>query len=110
ALTTGAISASELLKQQRQGMEMVGLVQARMRGTGRVNVASVTDGGAPMTFLRAPVAAQVATVQGLALAQGEAVGLRFTSQDGAGTMELLSVYAFARPTWTLRPVATGVGG
>lgn len=110
ALTTGGISASELLKQQRQGMEMVGLVQARMRGTGRVNVASVTDGGAPMTFLRAPVAAQVATVQGLALAQGEAVGLRFTSQDGAGTMELLSVYAFARPTWTLRPVATGVGG
>ena len=103
-LRTGAISAAQLLRQNRQGMELVGLVQMRARGSGSVQLAAVADGGAPNVFLQAALrSAPDGDFSGLALAQGEAVGLRITNAGAAAALRLQALYAFAQPVWALRP-------
>ena len=104
-LQTGAVSAAEALKQQRQGMEMIGVVQARATGQGQVVVETVADGGeAKLAGTIALDGASTAAQSLLALAQGDAVGLRVSNLPSQGTrMELLALYAFARPSWTINP-------
>src|SRR6185312_16454355 len=100
----GAVSAAELLKQQRQGMELAGVVQLRARGSGAVHIESVVDEAPPQTVASLALPAEVqGDLRCLALAQGEAVGLRLSNQGVAAAMHLQSLYVFVRPTWTLRP-------
>lgn len=101
ALTTGAFSVSDLLRRNRQGIEMAGLVQVRATGTATVLLESVTDGGAPQPFGSISLN-QVSSQshQTLALVQGEAISLRLTSSQGS--MQLQSIYLFMKSTWALR--------
>jgi len=103
-LRTGSFSAAEIVKQQRQGMELVGMVQVRARGDGSVLVEDIADGldAAPIATL-ALEPRVTGDLRALALVQGEAVGLRFSNPSGAASFHLLAVYAFVRPTWILRP-------
>jgi hypothetical protein len=99
----GSVSAAQLLKQMRQGMETVGLVQVRATGSGNVKVEYVQDGGDPVQFMTMEMAGvNSGDYRGLALAQGENVQLRF-SNGGAASLRLASVYAFCKPTWSMRP-------
>ncbi|MGH9482556.1 MAG: hypothetical protein ACRD1L_10760, partial [Terriglobales bacterium] len=113
ALRTGAVSAAELLKQNRQGMELVGLVQVRARGRGRVSVEAAVNDGDPQRFMEMDLADRPeGDYAGLALAQGEAVGLRLASldnDDGGAALRLRALYAFAKPVWALRPFAAAKG-
>lgn len=104
ALRTGAVSAAELLKQNRQGMELIGSVQVRARGSGAVKIEAVADGGDPQVILQAELHDRLqGDAAGLALAGGEAVGLRLSDASNGAAMRLLALYAFARPWWSLRP-------
>lgn len=104
ALRTGACSASELLRQNRQGMEQVGLVQLRASGRGLVSLQAVPDAADPATVAGLPLALpseNAGDLSTLPLTQGEAVGIRLS---GAGaTLRLRAMYAFCRPSWMLRP-------
>ncbi|HEY7854979.1 MAG TPA: hypothetical protein VIC32_00925, partial [Terriglobales bacterium] len=104
SLRTGSISAAETIKQQRQGMELLGMVQVRARGAGAVQVEEIADGLDPVAFMSLNLPARLeGDLRGLALAQGEAIGLRFSSAGAAANLHLLSIYAFVRPTWLVRP-------
>ncbi|MGH9484546.1 MAG: hypothetical protein ACRD1F_05780 [Terriglobales bacterium] len=102
ALTTGAFSASELLRRNRQGIEMAGLIQLRASGTAAIRLEAVVDGNPPVSFGSVQlVAGSAASLQSLALAQGEAVSLRLSG--AGGTMQLQALYAFMQSTWAMRP-------
>lgn len=99
---TGSISVSEVIKQQRQGMQVVGIVQVRARGNCRLTVDSIIDGGEPQPFLITELAPTVnGDFRAPALAEGENVAMRFRG-DGTGPWMLMAAYAFAKPTWVLR--------
>lgn len=101
ALTTGAFSASELLRRNRQGIEMAGLVQLRASGTATISLASVIDGGAPQPIGNVSLnQTSSQSHQTLALVQGEAISLRLSSSQGS--MQLQSIYLFMKSTWALR--------
>ncbi|TAN23899.1 MAG: hypothetical protein EPN33_03530 [Acidobacteria bacterium] len=101
ALTTGAFSASELLRRQRQGIEMAGLIQVRATGTATVSLESITDGGAAQSIGSVSLnRVSSASHQTLALVQGEAISLRLNSSQGS--MQLQSIYLFMKSTWALR--------
>jgi hypothetical protein len=104
SVRTGSVSAAETVKQQRQGMEMLGVVQMRASGSGTVRIESIADGMGPVAFQSWELGAQLnGDHSGLALAQGEAVGLRLSNPDGPAAIHLMSLYLFVRPTWLLRP-------
>lgn len=104
ALRTGACSASELLRQNRQGMEQVGLVQLRASGKGLVSLQAVADAQDPALAEGTPLALpseNLGDMSTLPLAQGEAVGLRLS---GTGVrLRLRALYVFCRSSWPLRP-------
>jgi hypothetical protein len=103
-LHTGAISAAQMLRQNRQGLELVGLVQMRARGSGSVTVAAVADGDEPRAFLQLALRPEASgDASGLALAQGEAVGLHISNNGAEATLRLQGLYAFTQPMWALRP-------
>lgn len=105
ALQTGAFSASEILRQQRQGVETAGVVQIRASGAGPVAVALIADGKAPAGIGTLALPAAPASLTALGLVTGEAVSLRLSSGDPqqASRITLLAAYVFSKPVWTLRP-------
>lgn len=101
---TGAISATDAVSQQRQGVQLLGMVQVRSRGAGQVLVEDVPDGLPPLAFMRLQLQDVVTgDDRGLALVQGENIGLRFSNAGLPAAFRLLAVYAFVRPQWRLRP-------
>ncbi|MGH9487064.1 MAG: hypothetical protein ACRD04_05675 [Terriglobales bacterium] len=107
AVTTGAFSASELLRRQRQGIEVIGLVQLRATGSGSVALELLADARPPRlvsTLTLAPASARSHSV--LALAHGEAVSIRLSGGHSPqpAAMQLQAAYAFAKPFWALWPL------
>ncbi|MGH9468265.1 MAG: hypothetical protein ACRD1Y_13010 [Terriglobales bacterium] len=108
SLTTGAFSASQVTRMQRQGVEMLGLVQVRGTGTGTLRLEAITDGRpAALLAMRTLDPAISRSVQATAMITGEAVSLRLS---GAGdgqpcAVQLQAVYVFARAMWALWPTA-----
>ncbi|MGH9475429.1 MAG: hypothetical protein ACRD1C_03750 [Terriglobales bacterium] len=106
ALTTGSFSSAELIRQQRQGIELIGIVQLRARGQGTVSVETVADGQAPSKVGEVMLAPALPRSQSvLALVQGEAVSLRLSggTGDAPSTIQLEAAYVFAKPVWALWP-------
>ncbi len=101
-MRTGAASASELLRQNRQGMEMLGIVQLRCSGSGNIQAQAVQEAGRATTPVDVALPPDNAgDVSLLPLAQGEAVGIRLS---GVGAkLRLRAMYLFCKPTWALRP-------
>lgn len=108
-LEFGAVSVAEQLRMQRQGTEMVGLVQLRARGSGRLYLEAAADGTLWRRVLDISLNELTAgDAQGLAALVGEAVRLRIVSS--AGTWRVMAVYVLARPLWALRPSPTPQSG
>jgi hypothetical protein len=106
ALSTGAVSAAEVAKQMRQGMETLGIVQIRASGTGNIAVDALPNASAPVNIANFALTTPTrGDLTGLALVTSEASGLRI-SNVGPATMDLSALYLFAKPFWAMRP---GIG-
>ena len=100
---TGGLNANESIKDQRQGLSLVGQVQVRARGQGKLFVAALTPAGGGEPFLTLDLAATPrGDAVGLANTAGEAVGLEFSNRGLAGAWLLDAAYAFVKPFYTLR--------
>lgn len=99
-LELGAVSVAEQLRMQRQGVELVGLVQIRASASDRLTVEASPGGGTWRNVLSLRSGA-VGDSCGLAALAGEAVRLRFSTVGGR--WRLTAAYIFARPLWALRP-------
>ncbi len=100
---TGGLNANETIKDQRQGMSLVGQVQVRARGQGKLFVSAVPPGGGGEPFLTLDLAdTPRGDAVGLANAAGEAVGLEFSNRGLPGAWFLDGAYAFVKPFYALR--------
>lgn len=101
-LELGALSSAEQTRMQRQGVELMGLVQVRARGQGRLIVEASPGGGVWQLVAELELQDRVTgDARGLAGLAGETPRLRLRSPDGA--WRLLAAYALMRPLWSLRP-------
>ncbi|MGN6593968.1 MAG: hypothetical protein ACTHJX_13800 [Terriglobales bacterium] len=103
SLQTGSVRSSELDGQARGARVMAGVVQLRASGQGTVSAATVLPNAPPLRFLQTALSPNPqGLVQGLALCQGEAIGLRLESA-GPSQIRLEGIYARMRPAWALCP-------
>ncbi|HZT73631.1 MAG TPA: hypothetical protein VE996_08290 [Terriglobales bacterium] len=105
-LELGAVSSAEQTRMQRQGVELLGLIQIRARGAGSLQVEAGAGGAGWRPLAAVPLQDEASRdAQAFGGVAGEAVRLRLRSAGGA--WRLLAAYAFMRPLWPLRPLAPG---
>lgn len=98
---TGAISAAQKLQFQRNGVELVGLVQVRAAGATRLELWAVS-GIARRRAAVVPLAPRATgDHSGMVLLAGESVSLELRS--AAGRWRCLAMYCYTKPLLPLRP-------